>query len=103
MADTGFIAKEKWGAFIESLSAKAQVYVPCLEGDTVVFRPFSKEKTLCFERPANTPPKSVIFPQSDTLFSFKFIKDPDNPQKVAVELTENTDFPENDSLRSPPL
>jgi len=93
MADTGFIPKEKWGTFIEGLSAKAQVYVPCLEGDTVVFRLFGKDKTLCFDRPANTPPKSVIFPQSDTLFSFKFIKDPENPQKMAVELTENKDFP----------
>ena len=93
MADTGFISKEKWGTFIEGLSSKAQVFVPCLEGDTVVFRLFSKEKALCFDRPANTPPKSVIFPQSDALFSFKFIKDPDNPQKMAVELTENKEFP----------
>jgi sulfhydrogenase subunit beta (sulfur reductase) len=93
MADTGFVPKEKWGTFIEGLSAKAQVYVPCLEGDTVVFKPFSKEKELCFDRPANSSPKAVIFPQSDTLFSFKFVKDPDNPQKVAMELTENKDFP----------
>ena len=69
MADTGFIPKEKWGTFIEGMSAKAQVYVPCLEGDTVIFRPFSKEGVLCFDRPANTPPKAVIFPQSDTLFT----------------------------------
>ncbi|WP_028893630.1 4Fe-4S dicluster domain-containing protein [Syntrophorhabdus aromaticivorans] len=93
MADTGFIPKEKWKAFIEGLSTKAQVWVPCLEGDTVIFRPFSKERNLCFERPANSSPKSVIFPQSDTLFSFKFTKDPETPQKVEVELTENKDFP----------
>ncbi|MDR2017904.1 MAG: 4Fe-4S dicluster domain-containing protein [Syntrophobacterales bacterium] len=93
MADTGFIPKEKWATFIEVLSAKEQVHVPCLEGDMIIFRSFEKGRTLCFERPANMPPKAVIFPQSDTLFSFKFIKDPENPQRVGVELTENKDFP----------
>jgi sulfhydrogenase subunit beta (sulfur reductase) len=102
MADIGFIPKEKWGAFIERLSAKAVVYVPCLEGDTVIFRPFSKEKTLCFERPANTPPKAVIFPQSDTLFTFAFSKDPDAPQKVNIELTECKSFPVTILLGSRP-
>lgn len=94
MADRGFIPKEKWGAFIEGLSKKATLHVPCREGDTVVFRPFSPERTLCFERPANMPPKSVIFPQSETLFSFRFKKDPENPQRVTVELEERLDFPE---------
>lgn len=94
MADRYFVPKEEWGAFIEALSKKAIVHVPCLEGDTVIFRPFSTERTLCFERPANVPPKPVIFPQSETLFSFKFNKDPENQQKVAVELEEKLDFPE---------
>jgi ferredoxin len=30
----------------------------------------------------------VIFPQSDTFFSFRYLKDPENPKKVSVELTE---------------
>jgi ferredoxin len=93
MADTGFIPKEKWGVFIEGLAAKAQVWVPCLEDDTVIFRPFGKEQTLCFERPANSPPKGIIFPQSDNLFSFTFNKDPEQPQKVMVEIQEKLDFP----------
>jgi ferredoxin len=93
MADTGFIPKEKWGTFIEGLAAKAQVWVPCLDGDVVIFKPYSKDQTLCFERPANSPPKGIIFPQSDTLFAFNFSKDPENPQKVMVELEEKLDFP----------
>jgi sulfhydrogenase subunit beta (sulfur reductase) len=102
MADTGFIPKEKWGAFIEGLASKAQVFVPCLEGEIVLFRPFGKDRTLCFERPANSPPKAVIFPQSDTLFSFKFNKDPENPQKVTVELAEHLDFPKTMVVGSRP-
>lgn len=102
MADTGFIPKEKWGAFIEGLSAKAQVWVPCLEEDIVIFRPYSKERVICLDRPANTPPKGVIFPQSDTLFSFAFTKDPENPQKVMVELEEKLDFPKTIIIGSRP-
>lgn len=102
MADTGFIPKEKWGAFIEGLAAKSQVWVPCLEGHTVIFRPYSKDKNLCFERPANSPPKGVIFPQSDNLFSFTFKKDPENPQKVMVELEEKLDFPKTVIVGSRP-
>ncbi len=102
MADTGFIPKEKWGTVIEALSTKAQVYVPCLEGDTVIFRPFSKDRTLCFDRPANSPPKGVIFPQCDALFSFTFVKDPENPQKTAIELKENLTFPKTILIGSRP-
>ncbi len=94
MADTGFIPKAEWEAFIQGLSKKAHVQVPCLEGDVVLFKPFSTDRTLCFDRPANCPPKSVIFPQSETLFSFRFNKDPENPQKVNVELEEKLDFAE---------
>ncbi len=102
MADTGFIPKEKWGAFIEGLAAKSQVWVPCLEGDIVIFRPYSKDRTLCFERPANNPPKGVIFPQSDKLFSFAFKKDEDNPQKVMVEIEEKLEFPKTTIIGSRP-
>ena len=94
MADTGFVPKDKWGAFIEGLSAKALLYVPCLEGDTVIFSRYGKEKELCFDRPAVSSPKSIILPQSEALFAFRFVKDPDNPQKLSIELTEDTAFPE---------
>jgi sulfhydrogenase subunit beta (sulfur reductase) len=91
MADTGFVPKEKWKSFIEGLAKDAKVYVPCIEGETVVFQPFGHDKTLCFERPANSPPKPIIYPQSETLFQFVFKKDPEDPQKVSTELTAKTD------------
>lgn len=102
MADTGFIPKEKWVSFIEGLASKAQVWVPCVDGDTVIFRPYSKEQTLCFERPSNISPKGVIFPQSDNLFSFSFNKDPENPQKVMIELDTNKEFPKTVIVGSRP-
>jgi sulfhydrogenase subunit beta (sulfur reductase) len=91
MAETGYVPKEEWKRFIEGLAKDAAVYVPCLEGETVIFRPYGPDRTLCFERPANSPPKSIIYPQSETLFQFTFKKDPENPQKVSTDLNANTE------------
>jgi len=93
MAKPGYLPKEKLNPLIEDLSKKFRVFVPCQDGDAVLFQPFDPKKTLSLERPANTPPKSVIFPQSDTLFKFNYRKDPDDPKKEAIELKENLEFP----------
>ena len=42
--------------------------------------------SLCLDRPAQGAPKGIIFPQSETLFTFAFSKDPDEPQKTRVSL-----------------
>ncbi|HQP50952.1 MAG TPA: 4Fe-4S dicluster domain-containing protein [Syntrophorhabdaceae bacterium] len=93
MAETGFIQKEKLNDFIKELSKDAVVYAPCLEGDTVLFKAFDAEKTVCLDRPANNPPKLAIFPQSETLFNFTYIKDTEDPKKMSVEIKANTEFP----------
>ena len=93
MADTGFVQKEKLHDFLNELSKDAVVYAPCLEGDTVIFKAFDSGRTLCLDRPANNPPKLAVFPQSETLFSFKYKKDAEDPRKMSVELEANTDFP----------
>jgi ferredoxin len=94
MAQVGYLPKRKEKDFFETLSKNRLVYVPCLEGDTVIFRPLSPERTLCLERPANIPPKTIIFPQSETLFSFNYKKDADNPQKMSTELETNQEYPD---------
>jgi sulfhydrogenase subunit beta (sulfur reductase) len=93
MADSGFIPKEKLNSVIEALSKKALLFVPVQEGEVVLFKPFATRQTLCFSRPANLPPKEVIFPQSENLFNFNLKKDPENLKKVSVELKENLEFP----------
>jgi sulfhydrogenase subunit beta (sulfur reductase) len=94
MAETGFLPKEKLEDFLKELNKNAAVYGPVLEGDTVVFRPLSPGKNLCLDRPANSPPKSVIFPQSDTLFKFEYKKNVDDAKKVSVELQTDMEFPD---------
>lgn len=93
MAECGFLAKEKINTLIEALAKKFQVFVPVLEGEVVLFRSLESGKSLCLSRPANLPPKGIIFPASDVLFRFNFQKDPEDPKKVSIELKENRDFP----------
>lgn len=93
MADTGFLPKDKIKTALEALSKKYQVFVPTQQGEVVLFKPYGPESTLCFDRPANLPPKGIIFPQSETLFTFNYQKDPEDHKKVSVELKENLDFP----------
>ena len=92
MAGCVFLSKEKINNLIEALNKKFQVFVPVLEGEVVLFKPFDPGKTLCLSRPANLHPKAVIFPQSETLFKYNFQKDPEDSKKESVELKENLVF-----------
>jgi ferredoxin len=86
MSKAGYIPKDAWKSFVESLTKRFAVYAPCKEGDTITFERLTGEKSICFDRPAHSSPKAVIFPQSETLFSFAMKKDPDQPRKTEVEL-----------------
>ena len=94
MTKAGFVPKDKLQDLIGSLTRKYLVYAPCEEGTTVLFNRFDPAKGICFDRPANSSPKSVIYPQSETLFSYCIEKNPEAPEKNRVELKENLDFPE---------
>jgi len=92
MEKPGYLPKEKLNTLLEALSKKFQVFVPCKEGEVVLFQLFDPAKTLSFERPANIPPKAVIFPQSESMFKFEYRKDPEDPKKVSIKLKEEIEF-----------
>lgn len=94
MAATGFLPKDKITTLLETLGKKYRVFAPVQQGEVVAIKLFAQGEPLCFARPANLPPKSAIFPQSDVLFRFDFHKDPENLKKVSVELKENLEFPD---------
>jgi sulfhydrogenase subunit beta (sulfur reductase) len=91
---TGYIPKEAWTTFVESLTRRFEVYAPCKEGDTVAFERLGAGKAMCLDRPAHSAPKAVIFPQSETLFSFTLKKDADQPRKPEVELRDDRATPD---------
>ena len=55
------------------------------------FRRIGAGQEPCLDEPAAAAPKSVIYPQSHSLFTFDFKKDPDAPDKTAIELSAPTD------------
>jgi len=88
MAEIGFIPKDRLRDFLETVNKTIPVYVPCCEGDVVLFRRYAVDNVLCLDRPAHTPPKTIIFPQSECLFTFRFEKDPHDPKKTTIQLAE---------------
>ncbi len=94
MKKAGYLKKQKEKEFIAALGAKARVYAPCLEDEAVIFKPAEPDSTICLSRPAVSSPKGVIYPQSETLFSFKFKKDPEDARRTLVDLDDRIEAPE---------
>lgn len=92
MAKTGFLPKEKIKTFLDTLSKDAVVHIPIAEGEIVSFKPYTADANICLTRPANTSPKSVIYPQCDTLLTFEYVKDPEDPKKVSVTVNDKRDY-----------
>ncbi len=93
MAKTGFLPKEKIKDFLDALNKDAVAYVPVQEGDVVSFKPYTTGADICLTRPANTSPKAAIYPQCEKLLSFEYIKDPEDPKKMAVTVSDKRDYP----------
>jgi sulfhydrogenase subunit beta (sulfur reductase) len=93
MAKTGFLPKEKIQAFLDALSKDAVVQVPVAEGDVVSFKPYTPDAPICLTRPANTSPKSIVFPQCETLLSFEYIKDPEDLKKASITVSDKREYP----------
>jgi ferredoxin len=94
MKTSAYLRKGRERDLIDALATKATLFIPCLEGETVMFKPAKPGYTLCLSRPAVSPPKSAIYPQSETLFSFRFKKDPEDQRRTVVELDDRTEAPE---------
>src|SRR5512145_3461139 len=93
MAKTGFLPKEKMKIFLDALSKDAVVHVPVAEGEVVSFKPYATDTEIYLTRPANTSPKSVIYPQCDRLLSFEYTKDPEDPKKMNVAVSDKRGYP----------
>jgi len=92
MTELGFLKKENLVEFLKELATKSVVYVPVADDDVVAFKLFQENSTICLDRPANIPPKTVIFPQYETLLTFTFSKKEEQPDKIDVKIQEKMDF-----------
>ena len=65
----------------------------CLKATRLFSGLSAREKPSAWTDRPTARPKSVIFPQSDTLFKFEYKKDADDAKKVSVELQTDMEFP----------
>ncbi|MGI6328405.1 MAG: 4Fe-4S dicluster domain-containing protein [Dethiobacteria bacterium] len=86
--DSKKLTKDKFGGFIDLLS-KQKLYVPQMAGETLRFAPVDSkdEVKLVFSNTA-VPPKSVLFPQTETLYEYEAggteLKIPEEPEKKVL-------------------
>ncbi len=86
-----FLAKDNLVPWLAELAETHRTIVPKREGEAVVFRPFAKEEAPELSARPTESPKSAIFPQCDTLMSFRYTKDEEDPGKVLLDLREMKD------------
>ncbi len=90
----GYVSKAAFNAFVGGLTKRFEVWAPVDEGGTVFFRRLGATDQISLDRPAYGAPKGVVFPQSETFFTFVLSKDPQDLLKTEVALEAKTDFPD---------
>ncbi|WP_147821931.1 4Fe-4S dicluster domain-containing protein [Salidesulfovibrio onnuriiensis] len=86
-----YLKQDDLGSWLKELGKTYKVIAPVEEGDAVIFRPLTDERTLRIDRQATQGPKGVLFPACEELVSFKYGKDPEKPEKVTVDIQETVD------------
>lgn len=94
MKDTGFLPKGKEKEYLAELAKKAFVYAPVEESGIVTFKVYDAAKELVLDKPANNPPKGVIFPQNELLFTYQYKSSEEDPKKRNIELNAAIDMPD---------
>lgn len=83
-----FLKKERLKRLFDLWKERYILYLPYLKGGVVQFQIYNGIEPF-FERPSNLPPKGILFPQCERLFSFSFKKE---DGKRRIELKEEKDF-----------
>lgn len=83
-----FISNENTNQWLEALAKDHVVFVPVDDGGTVTFRPFAEGRKPVLDRMPVRSAKEAVFPQSETLLTYKYDKDPENPERTAVRIKE---------------
>ena len=87
----GYISKSRLGGLRRGPGrGAARSTRPARRERRCVSARIGKGDAVCLDRPAHSAPKGVIYPQSETLFTFGFTAGPDAPQKTRVSLDAET-------------
>ncbi|MDD2391258.1 MAG: 4Fe-4S dicluster domain-containing protein [Desulfobacterales bacterium] len=91
MTECYYISQNELPAVLETVSGLMDVWVPLKTGThktAIEFAPFTPGCRPIFDRQSTSSPKSVLFPQSETLFKFRYLKDESDPTRQTVALTD---------------
>ena len=82
---TRFVSADALPGFVQALSegSARRILAPVVQGQAVVFAPWSPDTPLCLERP-HTSPKAALLPQCETLITYERRKE-DGCARLAVE------------------
>lgn len=83
-----FLAQDELTSWLGKLSEQYRTLVPRREGDAVIFRPFEKSQPVELDVRATQPAKGAVFPRCEPLLTFEYDKNPEEPGRVAVKVTE---------------
>ena len=88
MAAKTYLTYDDIRAWLQNMLSDAQVLVPVRVDDSVRFQPFDPDRDVVLEQKATAPPKKAVFPQTETLVRYRYIKDPDHPEKQNLQVSE---------------
>ncbi len=89
MSESIFIAHEDIKKFLDKLSGQLEVWVPVETSENIIeFVHFRRDCNLRLDRQATMPPKNVLFPKSETLILYEYVKNTENPSEVDIKLKE---------------
>lgn len=66
-----FLDEKQFESAFEALSGKADLYVPCRKEQIIKFGRWEKGSVCDFLSRSDLPPKDILFPQTESLYSFK--------------------------------
>lgn len=93
MSKQVFIPRDSLNQALERLSSKMNVWVPAASGSNKCgseFVPYRPDLIPLLNRQTTTPPKAVVFPQVETLLSYEYTKDLDDPSRVKIQLDDTS-------------
>lgn len=95
MSEKIFIAIGELTGVLERLSKEMNVWVPVEMGDEkwgIRFLPYHRDTVVVLNRQSTLGPKNVLFPQVETLLSFRYQKDDTDPSKQHIDLKDRQDI-----------
>ncbi|RLB07278.1 MAG: hydrogenase [Deltaproteobacteria bacterium] len=84
-----FLAAEKIPTLLKRLGERYRVFAPVKVSETtVLFQEYREGVQIVLDRQTTAPAKEIIFPQTERLLSYTYRKDPEDPQKIELQVEE---------------